>query len=171
MAYQCSAVLIPGEKLAGCLAGGSPRRRGLPKNPQNQEDFLQSALAASDERAKVFPAVRHVGDAYAALDVLLLASENEGFGLVIAEAWLAGLPVVCTGVGIVREIEQEVGWLVTRIEHDSPPSVIAAAVREALSPAGRVKAQKARKIAWDRFTAAAMAHRWESYLLANVASA
>ncbi len=133
-------------------------------NPQNQEDFLRNALAASDGRAKVFPAVRHVGDAYAALDVLLLASENEGFGLVIAEAWLAGLPVVCTGVGIVREIEQEVGSLVTRIEHDSPPTVIAAAIREALSPAGRVMAQKARKIAWDRFTAAAMAHRWEAHL-------
>lgn len=130
----------------------------------DQLSFYRDAMAASSGRAKVLPAVRHVGDAYAAVDVLVLASRAEGFGLVIAEAWLAGLPVVCTPTGIVVELEREVGSLVTRIEPDSSPQVIAAAVRRAVSPVGRAMAAKAREIAWQRFTAAAMAHRWESFL-------
>ena len=70
----------------------------------NEEVELREAVARECPGRMVFPGVTDdVGSALRALDWLLLASDQEGFGLVIAEAWLAGVPVVCTPVGIALE--------------------------------------------------------------------
>jgi glycosyltransferase involved in cell wall biosynthesis len=54
-----------------------------------------------------------VGDYYAAMDALCLASSEEGFALVILEAMLCGRPVIATPVGCVPEvIEDRVNGLV-----------------------------------------------------------
>jgi glycosyltransferase involved in cell wall biosynthesis len=46
----------------------------------------------------------YLGDLYSAMDAFGLASAHEGFGLVVAEALLCGVPVVATRVGCVPEV-------------------------------------------------------------------
>jgi glycosyltransferase involved in cell wall biosynthesis len=44
---------------------------------------------------------------YAAADVFLLCSDNEGMPNVIMESMLMGLPVVCTNVGAIPDLVQD----------------------------------------------------------------
>jgi glycosyltransferase involved in cell wall biosynthesis len=90
-----------------------------------------------------------VGNAYATMDVFALVSGREGFGLSVAEAMLAHLPVVATAVGGIRDIvlHEQTGLLVT-------PGDIAAIVsslrrllnapdqRNSFAAAGRERAQQ-----------------------------
>ena len=67
------------------------------------------------------------------MDIFVLASRNEGFPLAILEAQLAGLPVVATDVGSVREavVDGETGLLVP----PERPDLLARAVRRLLDDA------------------------------------
>lgn len=90
-----------------------------------------------------------VGSAYAAMDVFALVSAREGFGLVVAEAMLAGLPVVATAVGGIRDIVES-GRTGTLVEPGDVPAIagalreLAAApeMRRAFALAGRSRAQE-----------------------------
>jgi len=64
---------------------------------------------------------------YALMDLFVLPSQREGFGLVVAEAMLAGTPVVATRVGGVPSVldEGRAGLLVS----PRAPHEIAAAIR------------------------------------------
>jgi len=90
-----------------------------------------------------------VGNAYATMDVFALVSAREGFGLSLAEAMLAHLPVVATAVGGIRDIvvHEQTGLLVPPADVDA----IAAALRRLLdapeqrrifADAGRDRAQR-----------------------------
>ncbi len=62
-----------------------------------------------------------VGAAYKIMDVFSLASSREGFGLVVAEAMMAGVPVVATRVGGICDIvDDRTGRLVPPCD---PPSL------------------------------------------------
>jgi glycosyltransferase involved in cell wall biosynthesis/O-antigen/teichoic acid export membrane protein len=94
------------------------------------------------------------------VDALVLSSDNEAFPLVILEAMHAGLPVVATDVGSVREVvvSGETGLIV-------PPNdvnALADAIREVLDPdvAHRL-GEHARAIARRSFTAEEMARDYE----------
>jgi len=90
-----------------------------------------------------------IGNAYATMDVFALVSGREGFGLSVAEAMLAHLPVVATAVGGIRDIvvHEQTGLLVAPGDVDA----IAAALRRllkspeqcrAFADAGRDRAQR-----------------------------
>ena len=68
---------------------------------------------------------------YGLMDVFALASAEEAFGLVIAEAMRAGLPVVATRAGGIPDVvvEGETGLLVPSYE----PETFAAALRQLLT--------------------------------------
>jgi glycosyltransferase involved in cell wall biosynthesis len=72
---------------------------------------------------------------YGAADVCALTSRNEGTPVAVIEALAAGLPVVCTDVGGVRDVvnNQELG----AISADSDVSGLAAHVVDALAPGAR----------------------------------
>lgn len=102
-----------------------------------------------------------VGSMLNAFDVLLFPSRTEGFGLTVVEAWLAGVPVVSTPVGIVRDYPK---W-VEPIPLLADGETIANAVRNAARPANRIdgcawKAKGATRFHPDRF-----AREWSDYIV------
>jgi glycosyltransferase involved in cell wall biosynthesis len=72
-----------------------------------------------------------VGNMYGVMDVFALVSAREGFGLVVAEAMLCGLPVVGTSVGGIPDIigDDSNGVLVPPMQ----PELLSRALRALLS--------------------------------------
>jgi glycosyltransferase involved in cell wall biosynthesis len=84
--------------------------------------------------------VRLVGEArgetletyYASADVFVLPTLHEGYGMVVAEALTAGLPVVATPTGGIPDlVEGEAGLLVPIGDHAALASAIASVVTDA----------------------------------------
>ncbi len=96
--------------------------------------------------------------AYAAADVLVLASRAETYGLVVTEALAHGLPVVATSVGGVPEALGRAGdRLPGRLVDAGDADALAAALREWLEDGtGRARlreAARARAVALPRWSA------------------
>ncbi len=111
----------------------------------------------------------HLGDWLAAADVLASPSRSEAHSLAINEAWLAGVPVVSTAHESMRHFHRlhgELGWLV---DEQAGGDGWAEAIRTA-ADAGRAseRVRRAYTIAWQHYTTASMAARWESYLATEV---
>lgn len=93
---------------------------------------LKQRVAAGDELARRFVFAGHredMANIYAALDVLAAPSRWEGFGLALAEAMAAGVPVVASNVGGIPAIAGQAARLV-------PPSdgaALAAALGDVLA--------------------------------------
>lgn len=100
------------EVLSGLLAKGHDAHLVLigPCTDPSYQAQLAARLEASGLTTRVTltggisSASRELVDAYHAADLFLLPSRHEPFGIVILEAWAAGLPVVATSVGGIPEI-------------------------------------------------------------------
>ena len=114
------------------------------------------ALAAHEALAGAVHFLGHVGDMaalYAALDVLVAPSRWEGFGLMLAEAMAAGLPIVATRVGAIPEVAGERAAVLV------PPrdiGALAAAVTALLADPARLRAMgeagraQAARFSWEQ---------------------
>jgi glycosyltransferase involved in cell wall biosynthesis len=133
------------------VAGDGPKRRVLETLAEQIAPGRVVFVGATDEPTSVF----------AAADVVALSSESEGMPGVLIEAGLAGLPVVATDVGWVRDIVRpgETGLLVP----PGRPDLFAAALREAferraeLGASGRTRCQA-------EFEMAKVADRWQDLI-------
>jgi glycosyltransferase involved in cell wall biosynthesis len=114
------------------------------------------ALARSLGIASRVRFVGHVADApalYAALDVLATPSRWEGYGLVLAEAMAAGVPVVASDIPAIREVTGN-GAAALLVAPDDPAALAAGlagvlarpALAEDLAVRGRALA---RRWSWD----------------------
>jgi len=99
---------------------------------------------------------------FSTFDLCAVPSRIEAFPLVVVEAMLAGLPVVASEVGSVADavVDGETGLLVP----PDDPDALAAALRALLDDPERMKLMglRGRERARQRFTAEAMAARFES---------
>lgn len=95
-------------KLLPELAGIQPKAHLLIIGHVTNDDYYQKILHyirdhCLESRITVIPGLeansRSLADAYHAADVFLLPSIHEPFGIVILEAWAAGLPVIASSVG------------------------------------------------------------------------
>jgi glycosyltransferase involved in cell wall biosynthesis len=106
-----------------------------------------------DDRVELqpLPWERRASELMWAYDALVLPSRLEGFPVTIVEAMLAGLPVVATDVGSVREAvtDGRTGWVVP----PEDPAALAAAIRRVVDdlPGARKMGAEARRIAIERF--------------------
>ena len=105
-----------------------------------------------------------VGNVMNALDVVVLASPSEGFGLALVEAWYAGVPTVSTRVGIVAALASEPPVAVT-VPVRPHSATLAKAIKRALTAGSKAQLlPRASALARERFTARQMAVNWTSYL-------
>jgi glycosyltransferase involved in cell wall biosynthesis len=98
--------------------------------------------------------ISDVPKVYSALDILVVPSRWEGFGLILVEAMASGKPIVATNVGPIPEvvISDETALLVPP---SSPPS-IASSVISLLNNPGRARemgqrgVERAKMFSWER---------------------
>jgi glycosyltransferase involved in cell wall biosynthesis len=116
----------------------------------------QRARELLGDRVRFLGWVEDLPKLYAALDVVVLTSRNEGTPMSLIEAGAAGRPVVATAVGGVPEVVQDgrTGWLVPGGDADA----VAARVLELVEDPGSARAfsEAARKLVVVRFSAARM---------------
>lgn len=150
---------------AVAAAALGPPYRSLYVGPADANEALVEAIRGADPHARIAGRIEAVGDAYAAMDVFMLASESEGFSLAMIEAWLAGVPVVATPVGAIPELEARFGGrLAVHVPVEPSADDLAEAVRSALSQENLQTVARARSIAAAHFTREAMGRRWTDYL-------
>jgi len=78
---------------------------------QHQAAVIEHAKQVAGDRVKFVGCLNLLGDALAAMDFGLIASEAEGFCLSRVEMQLAGLPVISTPTGEIPRLESEHGPL------------------------------------------------------------
>jgi glycosyltransferase involved in cell wall biosynthesis len=104
------------------------------------------------ERVKLHGTVPRSREALAMMDVLVLPSSAEGFGLVLIEAMAAGVPVVATDAPGIRDVVSDgnTGLLVPIGDVEK----LAAAIRSVREDpaAWRVRIEKARREVEERYT-------------------
>lgn len=127
-------------------------------------DLQREAAEIAGARCVWVPPPAHIGDAWQALDLHVMASPEEGFSLVVTEALMAGVPTVATRVGIVPDILTRWGNLVVPVDINPTGEQLADAAELALFEGHRPNVTRARQVVWEEFTAARMGARWGAFL-------
>lgn len=126
------------------------------------EDVREHARIEAGGRA-VFPgATGDVASAMLGLDYLIVPSDYESFGYVIAEAWHLGVPVICTPVGVALDHPD----LVQFVQPHPHGIDIANAVLtdEAHPEMVRDRADRAKKVVADLYNSSRFGSEWTHYL-------
>ncbi len=129
--------------------------------------LLDECHRIAPDKIMVYPATDKVGQVLAGLDCFMSASEHEGFGLSLVEAWAAGVPTVTTDVGIVPEAQRKYGRLTHLVKYRSGGDVLAKAVLAAVK--NKTVTEQAKKVARTHYSADRMVAQWEDFLLKLVA--
>src|SRR6185369_1289925 len=96
----------------------------------------QAAALGVGDRVRFLPPGRDVGTLLRSVDALVVASQHEGFPMVVVEAGLLGVPVIATRVGALPELfAEEVLFF---------DSADATSLRRALAEAGPTWGEKLR---------------------------
>tara|TARA_R110000751_G_scaffold40662_2_gene96102 strand:- start:2349 stop:3512 length:1164 start_codon:yes stop_codon:yes gene_type:complete len=108
----------------------------------------------------------HVGDILAAADVYCLPSDFEGQPLALCEAWLAGIPTVCSEFTNAVDLREQFGALCTYIPRAPTGEQMAEAVLRATSGTEEVMMEcvSAREVVWQNFTLPTVAVAWEDFM-------
>lgn len=157
-ACQAMAVL-DNEQWRAVYYGNLPQGQRPPRG-----SIIEDAKRNRYPFIQFFDYTSNVGDVYAGIDVLMLASNAEAFSLTLLEGWLTRTPVVSTPVGSVPELEKKYGQLTFGVPLYPTPEQLALACQHAISPEGQIVIERAQKLAQSQFTARAMADRWAKYL-------
>jgi glycosyltransferase involved in cell wall biosynthesis len=150
------AIINLPENYVGIMAGDGWR----------ETQVREECQAIAGDRVRFVGFDPHVGDVLAASDCWINCSPAEGFSLSLIEAWLAALPCVSTPTGATPELQAAYGPLVAEVPIGADGQTIAAGIRTAISSEFQPITDRARKLAWEQFTAPAMAARWIDYLKA-----
>ncbi len=123
-----------------------------------QEDVLGTTMPVMKNRDKA------LGDVLAGIDCLIQASPSEGGPLVALEAWCAGVPLISTDVGIIKDDRAHVAAVTTILPVDAPLSDWLKATKQACQPEQRPICESAAPKLQARYGANAMSRRWVPWL-------
>jgi glycosyltransferase involved in cell wall biosynthesis len=131
-----------------------------PHNPANVKYFekldalrkelkLENVLHFLAELTTEYISDEVISDFYHLADALFLPSREEGFGIPILEAGLAGLPIFCSDIPPLRSLG---GAHVTYFSPDADPNGIAKTIAKHLSsnPVFRMRVEMRRQYTWER---------------------
>jgi glycosyltransferase involved in cell wall biosynthesis len=104
-------------------------------------ECIRRVYSQTEGRVRVLGWSNDVVNFLGAIDALVLPSQYESFGYVIAEAWCAGLPIASTLVGIAKERPR---W-VAPIEQPVTPETVKDAIIRLSGAKCLVDVQTARK--------------------------
>jgi glycosyltransferase involved in cell wall biosynthesis len=102
------------------------------EGPARQALVARATAFGLKERVLFHGAVARPQDALSQIDVLLLPSRIEGFGLVLIEAMAAGVPVVTCNAGGVRDVVQHEFNGLLASDVSNMPADLAACVRRVI---------------------------------------
>jgi glycosyltransferase involved in cell wall biosynthesis len=125
-----------------------------------QLEALIQELQLSD-RVQLLGSRRDIPELLVQLDLFVFAARpDEGFGIALAEAMAAAVPIVATDVGACREVLD--GGRCGLLVQPGSPEALAAGIRQVLSDpaAARQRADAARQRALAAFSVAAMAEAY-----------
>jgi glycosyltransferase involved in cell wall biosynthesis len=126
--------------------------------PRDEQEFGRRMRAASQDpafggRVRFLGSRRDIPDILASLDLFLLPTHAEAFGVAVIEAMAAGLPVIASRIGGIPEIvsSPELGFLVD----SESPEAFAEVIRSVLARTdrGRSVGAKAQVSVGERFNA------------------
>jgi glycosyltransferase involved in cell wall biosynthesis len=130
---------------------------------QMKSGLLEMANELIPGRFAIAEGRGHLGDYYQSMDALCLLSHSEGFGLVVMEAMLCGVPVIATPVGCAPEvIRDRVNGLI--VSEDAASVAAAAALLQAHPNWARGLAKEGQLFAEKHGTSAVMGRRYEDLL-------
>jgi len=118
------------------IIGDGPERKKL-------EDMIEAS--AEKDRFKLFFTIPDAGRLLRAFDIFVLPSRKEGLPFVILESLLAGLPIIATDVGGVKEAVGDAGIIVPPDDSSALAQALAEAIenenlREQLAENSRLRA-------------------------------
>ena len=125
-------------------------------------DAEERIRLAAEGRVTLLPPWTHPGDVYAVMDCMVAASE-EGFGLAIVEAWLAGVPVVTIPSGIASDLAGALPWVAEFVPPWANPEQLARATKRAIGCRYTGDCDRLRRYAERYLSAEAMAERWDRF--------
>lgn len=108
----------------------------------------------------------HVGDILAASDVYVLPSDFEGLPLALLEAWMAGVPTVCTNFSVMGELYEAFGELCTIVPRQCRSTELAQAIADTTieNPTTLERCARAQNVVWNNFTLPTVVAQWEEVL-------
>ncbi|HUN40912.1 MAG TPA: glycosyltransferase [Acetobacteraceae bacterium] len=129
-------------------AGGKGRLVIIGRQGWRTEDVLER-IASHPEHEKRLHLVRDATDseldhAYRNASALIIASEIEGFGLPVVEAFQRGLPVLCSDIPVFREIAEGRATFFSLED----PDCLVYAIREFTLAHDATKRQERNPVAW-----------------------
>lgn len=107
-----------------------------------------------EEQVRFIGYMADIPKIYSVLDVLVVPSRWEGFGLILVEAMAAGKPIVATDVGAIPEVVIP-GETALLVPPDSPPSIASRAIDLLKNPEraeemGRKGIERSKCFSWER---------------------
>lgn len=141
-----------------------PRARMLlaGDGPERSEPGMMKLAHEASGMARLPGFVENLDEFYAALDVFIMPSRSEAWGLTALRAMASGLPVIASNVGGLPEMVEpgKSGWLV----QPESPAELAQTIIEAASDAGRLaELGRQARVRAEQFSIARTVERTEQF--------
>lgn len=128
-----------------------PRLEVLVAGDGELREALQHRVAAEHLPVRFLGWTDDVESVFAASNLTLLTSDNEGTPISLVQAAMLGVPAVATNVGSVKHVVEDgrTGWLTA-----ADPAALAAAISEALADPGEIhrRGESARTFVMERYS-------------------